>query len=353
MPNLPRQIFHFATLFLLTLEILTCNIIAFSTSSINDPRVPEQWGWFRTHCNEAYETGFHGSGVIVAVLDTGVDTGHPDLKDNLIEGYNFVDRNNNVTDLDGHGTIVAGIIAAIANNSIGIAGVAPEVKIMPLKVLTSKSGNWIDLDLAILYAVNNGAKVITMSLGGQTSLLTNIATENAIKYAYQQGCVLVAAAGNDNSSEPFYPAAYDEVIAVSAIDQNDKKAQFSNFGSYIDLCAPGVYILSTMTNGTYAYGSGTSFAAPFVAGVAALLLSKHPDLTPQEVAETLFSQAEDLGEKGWDEYYGWGLVNASSAVIEPPIPEFSSLFSLILVLALSGTLLCFVKKNEAVHVKQR
>jgi len=308
--------------------------MAFSASFLNDPLISSQWGMFRIHCDQAYETGSRGSGVVVAVLDTGVNTEHPDLEDNLVEGYNFVDKNSDVTDLDGHGTMVAGIIAAVANNSLGIVGVAPEVKIMPLKVLTSEGGNWVDLDLAILYAVNHGAKVITMSLGGKYSLL-GAATEAAIKYAYQQGCVLIAAAGNDNSSESFYPAAYDEVIAVSAINQNDARADFSNYGSYIDLCAPGVDILSTMLNETYAYGSGTSFAAPFVAGVAALLLSKYPSLTPQEVAETLYEQAEDLGENGWDQYYGWGLVDAYSAVTQPPIPEFPNISPLILVLIFS------------------
>ena len=318
---------HTASLFMWM--ILACRFLCLATNTPNDPLASHQWGWLRIHCDQAYETGWRGSGVIVAVLDTGVDTAHPDLRDNLVEGYNFVDKNSNVTDLDGHGTMVAGIIAAVANNSLGIVGVAPEVKIMPLKVLTSEGGNWVDLDLAILYAVNHDAKIITMSLGGKYTLL-GTTTEAAIKYAYQHGCVLIAAAGNDNSSEPFYPAAYDEVIAVSAVDQNDTRAPFSNYGNYIDLCAPGVDILSTMLNGTYAYGSGTSFAAPFVAGVAALLLSKYPSLTPQEVAETLYDQAEDLGEKDWDQYYGWGLVNAYSAATQPSIPEFANIFLFIL-----------------------
>jgi type VII secretion-associated serine protease mycosin len=332
---------------LLMLVILTCSASAFSTSSINDPRISEQWGWLRIHCDEAYGTGYHGSGVIVAVLDTGVDTEHPDLKANIINGYNFVDKNNNVTDVNGHGTMVAGIIAAVANNSIGIAGVAPEVKIMPLKVISSQGGSLIDIDLAILYAVNNGARIISMSFGQNSSL--GLATESALNYAYQHGCVLIAGAGNDNNSEPFYPAAYDNVIAVSAIDQNNEKASFSNFGSYIDLCAPGVNVLSTNINGTYTYGSGTSFATPFVAGVAALLLSKYPDLTPQEVADTLYNEAEDLGPSGWDEYYGWGLVNAYSAVTQPSIPEFPNTFPLILVLTIAGTSLCLLRKLTSVR----
>jgi subtilisin family serine protease len=310
--------------------ILAAHLVCFAVNIPTDPLASYQWGWLRIHCDQAYGTGWRGSGVVVAVLDTGVDTEHPDLRNNLVEGYNFDDKNTDVTDLHGHGTMVAGIIAAVANNSLGIVGVASDVKVMPLKVLTSEGGSWIDLDLAILYAVNHGAKIITMNLGGKYALL-GTATETAIKYAYQHGCVMIAAAGNDNSSEPFYPAAYDEVVAVSAIDQNYTKAPFSNYSNYIDLCAPEANILSTTLNGTYAYRSGTSFSAPFVAGVAALLLCKNPNLTPQQVAETLYNQAEDLGSNSWDPYYGWGLVNAYSAVSQPPIPEFPNLFSFILV----------------------
>lgn len=254
-------------LLLLTLLLLTPTIETVAANLVNDPLTPRQWGWYRIKADNAYETGYHGSGVIVAVLDTGIDAGHPDLAANIVDGWNFVDNNDNVADLDGHGTMVSGVIAAVANNGIGIVGVSPNVSIMPLKVLTASGGSWIDLDRAIIRAADNGAKVIVMSLGGEYSRLSP-ATEAAIKYAQRKGCILVAAAGNNNSSDPFYPAAYEGVIGVSAIDQNDTKAWFSNFGSYIDFCAPGVSILSTCKDGSYAYGSGTSFAAPFVAGVS-------------------------------------------------------------------------------------
>jgi thermitase len=221
----------------------------------------------------------------------------PDLAANIIDGWNFVDNNDNVTYVDGHGTMVCGIVAAVANNTIGVAGVAPNVSIMPLKVISEFGGSLVDINSAIRYAADYGAQVIGMSLGGALSK-GSLAMAAAVDYAYQRGCVLVAAAGNNDSSELFYPAAYEHVIAVSAIDEADQKASFSNYGDYIDFCAPGVNVLSTWTNGTYASGSGTSFAAPFVTGVVAVMLSKYPSLCNGNVTETLRVQAEDLGKEG-------------------------------------------------------
>lgn len=337
------QFRYYLGLFLSLLLFLAPTIETVAANPVNDPLALNQWGWYRIKADKAYETGYHGSGVIVAVLDTGIDTDHPDLAANIIDGWNFVNNNDDVTDLDGHGTMVSGIIAAVANNGIGIVGVSPNVSIMPLKVLSASGGNWIDLDRAIIRAAQNGADIIVMSLGGRYSRLS-AATEAAINYAYQKGCILIAAAGNGNSSEPFYPAAYEQVIAVSAIDKNDTKAEFSNFGSYIDFCAPGVDILTTWKDGNYAYGNGTSFAAPFVAGVAALMLSKYPQLSAENVIETLRAEAEDLGEEGWDQYYGWGLVDAYSAVTQTPIPEFPNMLSLILVMSATTVAFLLLKK---------
>ena len=311
--------------------------IARAVVCINDPLLAEQWGWYRIDADHAYESSISASGVVVAVLDSGVNASHPDLSGNIIDGWNYVDNNDDVMDEDEHGTMVAGIIAAIANNSIGIAGVASNVSIMPLKVLSSSGGSWIDLDKAILRAAHSGARIIAMSLGGEYSR-PSMAIEAAINHAYQDGCLLVAAAGNDNNSESFYPAACENVIAVAAVDQTSIKAAFSNYGEYIDFCAPGVNILTTSKDGDYVYGSGTSFAAPFVTGVVALMVSRYPQLTNEEVISTLRAEAEDLGEMGWDQYYGWGLVNAYAACSEMPIPEFSGFLPVLFLLTLAVVL---------------
>ena len=286
-----------------------------STSLPNDPLLNRQWGWYDIYADRAYNSSYHGQTITIAVLDTGVDTNHPDLKANLIQGHNFVtgENPNNYTDTDGHGTFVAGIIAAVANNSIGIAGVAPSVKIMPLKVLTSEGGSFFNVDQAILYAVSKNASVINMSFGTNSTL--DPASQNEIRFAYSHGMLLVAAAGNDNSSIPFYPAAYnDSVIAVSAVNTNNQKSSYSNYGNYIELAAPGDYICSTWSGGRYECRSGTSAAAPFVSAVAALMLSKNSSMTPSDIRNALNHEAIDLGALGWDQYYGYGLVNACAAV---------------------------------------
>lgn len=325
---------------LLSACLLSAVVTVVAAASVNDPYVSDQWGWLRVKADLAYDTGYRGEGVVVALIDTGVDVEHPDLAANIIDGWNFVDDTDNVTDVDGHGTMVCGIVAAVANNSLGIAGVASNVSIMPLKVVSDDGGSLLDIISAIRYAADNGADVIGMSIGG-TFTKGLLALEAAVDYAHQHGCVLVAAAGNNNTNELFYPAAYENVIAVSAIDESDQKASFSNYGDYIDVCAPGVNILSTNLNGTYSYGSGTSFAAPFVTGVVAAMLSKTPSLSPENVTETLQLQAEDLGEEGWDQFYGWGLVDAYATITL--VPDVSSIVFFIAIT--STTILILVLKK--------
>jgi subtilisin family serine protease len=341
-------------MFVLTILFLICNSNTMgSQASVlpNDPYLSEQWGWFEIKADGAYASDTHGKGVIVAVLDTGVDTNHPDLKENIIEGWNFVDDNDNVTDLDGHGTHVTGIIAAVANNGVGIAGIAPEVKIMPLKIIEASGGLWGDIDSAILYAKKNGANIISMSLGGSLSPKFALPTSTIITLAHYSNITLIAAAGNENTGSQRYPAAYEHVIAVSAINNDLERAEFSNYGGHVKFSAPGVNIISTMptypcyittelgVSQNYASLNGTSMACPFVTGVAALLLSKYPGLTPDMIEDTLATQAIDLGEEGWDPEFGYGVPDASKAVTETPIPEFMVMRILILTVTLTLTIL--------------
>ena len=348
--------------FLILKIILILWVVAFSVLSYaegfktpglpNEPDLHKQWGWFAIEADKSYTSKYtsshRGEGVVIAVLDTGIDHNHPDLRDNIIKGWNFIDGNDNTTDLDGHGTHVSGIIAAAVNNEIGIAGIAPKAKIMPLKVISERGGSWLDLDGAIRYAVDNGAKIISMSLGGKMSPAFTLSTSLTIKSAYYNNVTIIAAAGNEGTSSKLYPAGYSNVISVSAIDEEYNKAEFSNYGRHITFCAPGVNIYSTMPtypvfltteynySQNYDYLNGTSMACPFVTGIAALLLSKYPDLTPEMVQDTMIAQAFDLGGYGRDPYFGNGLPNAYEAITGMPIPEFEAvdiaIFTTLLVL---------------------
>ena len=212
-----------------------------------------------------------GEGVVIAVLDTGCDLDHPDLKDNLIEGINFVKREKPPEDDNGHGTHVTGVLVA-ANNDIGMVGVCPKAKVMPVKVLDKRgNGNLLNVAEGIRWAADHGANFISMSLGSPMKVQQ---VRKAIQYAQGKGVVTFVAAGNAGKTEEiFYPANYPETIAVGAIDENFKRADFSNTGRSLDFMAPGVDIFSTFPDNWYSTLSGTSMACPFVVGVAALLLS--------------------------------------------------------------------------------
>jgi thermitase len=291
----------------------------------NDPYYGDgtQWGPQKILAPQAWDLCTGDPNVVIAVIDSGVDPDHPDLAGKLMMGYNFLDGSTDTTDDYGHGTHVAGITAAATDNGMGIAGVAFDSRIMPLKVYNKNTDAWYSrISNAIIYAADNGAKVINLSLGNYPS---SSYMQYAVNYAWNKGCVLVGAAGNNNVSDPFYPAAYDNVIGVSATDQSDAKASWSNYGSYISVAAPGVSIYSTYWNGgsTYVHMSGTSMAAPHVAGLAALLFSQDGGRSNATVRSLIESSADDLGDAGWDQYYGYGRINAYralgtvSAVIEP------------------------------------
>lgn len=297
----------------------------------NDPGVSRQWALSDMDVENAWNISRGSPSIIVAVIDTGIDINHPDLRDKIVDPFNAVTSSTSISsviDDVGHGTHVAGIIAADLNNGIGIAGVGGNVKIMPIKAdsydPTQGQPDFADSDIAngIYWAVNHGARVINMSLGGsQTSSTLN----NAVNYALQHNVVVVAAAGNDGTNVPDYPAACSGVIAVAATDQTDTDTSWSNYGSYIDISAPGADIYSTTPTYSPTYGisnlaekydylSGTSMASPEVAGLAALVLSVKPNLTVNQVQQLIYSNARDVDSAGWDQFTGWGIIDAAKTL---------------------------------------
>ena len=295
----------------------------------NDPRFVDQWGLRRIEAPAAWETTTGSSTVVVAVVDTGVDLRHPDLQGHLVEGHNFVREERPPQDDNGHGTHVAGTIAATLNNNVGIVGVAPGVAIMPVKAL-GRTGRGADDTVAagLYWAADHGAWVINMSLGPAFSgTQATPLVEEAIAYAIGLGAVVVTAAGNRGTSEPTTLSANPGVISVAATMPNDARAPFSNHGPWVHVGAPGTGVLSTFFDGssTYRAESGTSVAAPYVSGVAALLLSLRPELGPGDVARILQSTADPL--PGQD--VGAGRLNAARAVaaardLPPPRPAAPS-----------------------------
>ncbi|MDF2628957.1 MAG: peptidase [Symbiobacteriaceae bacterium] len=240
----------------------------------NDPSFGSQWGPSKVQAPAAWDITQGSSSVMIAVVDTGVDLDHPDLaaKVNTSLDYDFVNSDSTAQDDQGHGTHVAGIAAAATNNSTGIAGMCPNCTILPVKVLNSAgSGSYSAIASGIRYAADKGAKVINLSLGGTAG---NSTLSSAVTYADGKGSLVIAAAGNNGNSTPFYPAAYTAAVAVAATTSSDTRASFSNYGSYVDVAAPGQSIYATYFNNTYSSLNGTSMAAPHVSGLAGLLFSQ-------------------------------------------------------------------------------
>lgn len=272
------------------------------------------WGVDRIDADVVHSGGNSGSGIKVAIIDTGIDLDHPDLT--VAGGATFVEGTTSPDDDEGHGTHVAGTVAALAGNGIGVIGVAPAASLYAVKVLDSSgSGYYSDIVAGIDWSVSNGMQVINMSLGGSSDDSTLRA---ACDNAYAAGVVVVAAAGNSGNpagkgDNVGYPAKYESVIAVAATDSGDRRASFSSTGPAVELAAPGVDILSTYYGGQYATASGTSMASPHVAGVATLVLYANPGFTNVEVRSAMTSTAIDLGAAGRDTLYGYGLVYAPDA----------------------------------------
>lgn len=251
--------------------------------------------------------------IIVAICDQGIDYYHPDLRNNFsfdLIGYDFVDNDNNPypdSEDEYHGTHVAGIIAGVINNYIGMSGWA-QVRLLAVRVLDERGeGNDFDVAEGIRWATDNGARIINLSLGA--SSYSSVLKE-AVEYAYKKGALLIAASGNDGTENIFYPARFKEVIACGALDKNSNLAPFSNYGKEQEFAAPGVEILSTIPNNRYSLLDGTSMASPQISGIASLILSSFPFLTNYQLRAILNAGTIDFGDKGWDKYYGFGLLNA-------------------------------------------
>lgn len=271
-----------------------------------------QWNLPTIDTEKGWDISRGAKEVVIAVIDTGVDLDHPEFKGKLVEGYNFINPEKKPYDDVGHGTHVAGIIGASTNNGEGIAGVTWYNKIMPIKVLDSSgTGSTYDVAQGIIWATDNGADIINLSLGNYADAQF---LHDAVKYAYERDVVLVAATGNDFTAEPGYPAAYPEVIAVGATDENGKLAPFSNYGNYVDVTAPGVNIPSTYPKNQYAALSGTSMAGPHVAGLIGLIRAYNPEVTNAEMKDLIRKTAMDLGNPGYDPYYGAGQINIVAAL---------------------------------------
>ncbi len=344
------------------------NYIYHSLVIPDDPYFDMQWALNQdSDCDidapESWDIETGDENIVIAIQDTGVDWDHPDLRDNIwintgedlngngivdpsdfndidddnngfiddIRGYDFVNTtnavapgedgtipDNNPMDFHGHGTHCSGIASAVTDNNIGIAGVCWNCRIMPVRigykgVFGTAYMEADDCAYGIVYAADNGADVISMSWGGNSE---SQLIEDAIDYAYNKGVVLVAAAGNDNINLdnyplPFFPAEYDNVIAVAATDSSDKRAQFSNYGFQVDVAAPGVNILSTFLNNSYKKANGTSMSCPHVAGLTALILSKIPNLNPMEIRTILHSSTDTINT---DKYVRFGRINAYTAL---------------------------------------
>jgi subtilisin family serine protease len=312
----------------------------------NDPLLPGQWGLAKINATAAWDVVTGTATVVIAAVDSGIDLYHSDLIPKLwvnpgeipgngldddnngyvddVQGWNFVSGSNDVYDGNGHGTQVAGIIAAATNDSVGIAGLCWNCRLMPVRVMAdSGASNYSDIAAGVVYATAKGARIINLSLGGYSDSHT---LRDAINAAVAQGIVIVGGAGNDNVATPFYPAAYSNVLAVAGTTSGDTRAGYSNYGAWVDVAAPGVEITTTFLGGDWGPGSGTSVAAPFASGLAGLIRSRWPEWTEAMVRNQMMRTADniDAANPGFAGQLGAGRLNAAAAMQDPhPILKVS------------------------------
>jgi hypothetical protein len=321
----------------------------------NDPMWPDQWSLPSMNVNTAWDLSLGSNSAIVAVIDTGVETTHPDLATNIwvnageipgnsvdddsngyvddINGYDFAYNDPIPNDVFGHGTPCAGIVAAVGDNNIGLSGIAPRAKIMALKACIDSGYFYDSMTVpAYLYATNNGARVFSCSFFSDR---VSPSERDAINYSWNHNVVPVVAAGNSSSVIPYYPGAYDNSMGVAAYGTNGNKAGFSNWGAWVDVSAPGTSIISVALNGGYTTGfAGTSAACPHAAGVAALLLGARPTATNVEIRNAIEDTATAVNQAPFGEYCNYGKVNArlameailgSAAPLRSPIVRYVSM----------------------------
>jgi len=303
----------------------------------NDPLYPSQWNLAKIGAPSAWDITTGSQSVVIAIIDSGVDLDHPELEAKIwtkpcevpgngldddgngykddVHGWDFVNWDNDPQDDYGHGTFVAGIAAAETDNGIGIAGVSWGAKVMPVKVIDANGyAYYSDITSAIYYAADNGAKIINMSFD---SAAYSQALQAAVAYAHSKGCLLVAAAGDTGDDTYRYPASHTHVVSVAATNRDDEHWGSSTHNDRVDVTAPGVEIRSFWEGG-YGWISSTRMAAPHVSGLAALIWSVNPTLTPDEVKGIVESTAVDLGDPGRDDYFGHGRIDANAAVKATP-----------------------------------
>jgi subtilisin family serine protease len=291
----------------------------------NDENYKQQWGPSKVGADQTWNTLTTGGPIVIAMLDTGVSPTHPDLKDQLRPGFDFIGNDPNPSDDNGHGTFTAGIVAAVGNNGIGVAGMTWGARVMPVKILDQDGRGPVSaFSQGIRYAVDQGAQIINVSAGIP---VPSQAMEAAVAYAIGKGRVVVAASGNQADGVQNYPAAYPNVIAVSASTKEDRIADFSSYGSFVWVAAPGKDIVSTYfkEGDTYAQLNGTSASTPYVSGTIALMLSQRGDLTIKTIREILKATAVDIDAAGFDPKAGYGRLDTLHSVIiaTNPAPTLS------------------------------
>lgn len=276
----------------------------------NDANYSSQWFHPKIDDEEAWDTTFGSSEIIIAIVDTGVDGTHPDLAANMVPGRNIYDNNSDASDVYGHGTAVAGNAAMVGNNNIGGAGVCPGCKIMPIRIsATNGTASSLIAMQGVIWAADHGARVANVSY----NVAGSPAMESAGDYLMARGGVLTVSAGNYNTNVNVPSST--KLLTVGSVNSNDQKSSFSNYGQFLAVMAPGEGMYLTNRGGGYGSWAGTSFSAPTAAGVVGLIFSANPSLTAAQAMDIIKSSADDLGAPGFDTTFGWGRVNSHSAII--------------------------------------